>query len=383
MAGLGHAGFGPLAGGPTRDEAVVCVVCGAPCKPSIPCALYDRRYMVDWMHPWLIKAKPGFLEWCRDPRSARAYRRCDDALLEVINVDNFVGGSAGFSNFNRGLMTIDTQDAEMYLPIHGPCAHLAEIFCRYQSRFDIDFRDTKKNGGEPSSITHLYEIWMKRALMSAMSTPNALLGLLRVPIDEPNGYFGAVYVNDLYEYAHFLKENPDAVQEANPQMDFMTTTRTVLKHLVPMKVDDMEPKPEFAELAARIKALPADIQRQIEHQMEPFDDLGRDQLVCTRVYPHTWWKKKVFLAELVPWIFDLTRPSSYWDLEKRVIHNDFFEDGMDWELLCRQLAQPDVFGPDGILKGCRSLENRYRIWRVLKSSRLGQMGARESNRPPR
>ncbi|KAI1137262.1 hypothetical protein F5Y05DRAFT_84253 [Hypoxylon sp. FL0543] len=367
------ANHNPFANDPQRNEAVLCVVCGAPCKPTDGCALYAEHVERDWTNPWLIKAKPGFLEWCRQPSSARAYHRQDNHLFDVVVVDHYTGGPEGFWRFEWGRQTqlrINTLETEMYLPIHGPCLDLAEIFCLYQSRFDINFRDVSgKNGGEPSSIAHLYEIWTQRALMSNV-LGNGRPGVLHVPIDEPNGYLGAVYVRTLNEYATFLQDNPDAVQEANPAVCYMETTRAVLKNLVPLNADNQEPKGENKELLARLKELPVEIRRQIGEALEPFDDLGPDQLVCTRVIPSYWWKMKLFRADLIPWLFDLTPPG-------RISYD--VDDGMDWELLCRQLAQPDVFGPGGILRGHRKLENRFRIWRVLNSSRLGHMGTRKSH----
>ncbi|KAI0149710.1 hypothetical protein F4776DRAFT_175375 [Hypoxylon sp. NC0597] len=317
----------------------------------------------NWMHPFLIKAKPGFLEWCKGPTSARAYRREDDNLLDIIPVDAFRGGPWGFSNATMGMMIINTFNSEMFLPIHGPCIHLARLFCHYQSRFNFDFRDITDDGGVPSSIAHLYEIWMKRALLM---NPGHL-GPLHSPIDEPNGYHGAVFFKNLRQYADWVDKNRKPLQEVNPSGNFTLTRKFLQDNITSTEGKDMTPKAEYLQLASRISKLPNEIAGQIEDALEPFDDLGPAELTCNRMLSPSWWKSKLYSGDLIPWLFDLPE---VFDVEDR----------MDWELLCRQLGQRDVFGPTGILNGHRHLENRHRIWRVLSSSRLGQMGPRRAGR---
>ncbi|KAI1414087.1 hypothetical protein F5Y13DRAFT_198019 [Hypoxylon sp. FL1857] len=350
------------------NEVVVCVVCGGICKPTVPCALYQEQPGLSWMHPSLIKAKPGFAEWLKERSSRRAYHRKDDELLDLIVVDSFRGGPAGFSNSTNGGMTINTKDAEMHIPIHSACADLAKRFCHYQSRFDIDFRDISNGGGAPSSIMHLYEIWVDRALMSSAyrvksSLGRTPLGPLQVPIEEPHRYFDIVFTNCLHKYKELMKGIKNPVQEANPSTDYMTTTLIIKSLLIPSEFREMTATPKFVALRDRIAALPEEIKERIEDALEPFDDLGPAQLACTRVYPSTWWKKKLFDGDLIPWLHDIRKPNE----------PEGFDDGMDWELLCRQLAQPDVCGPSGVLSGHKYLENRQRIWRLLDSARLGYM----------
>ncbi|OTA91424.1 hypothetical protein M434DRAFT_388604 [Hypoxylon sp. CO27-5] len=352
----------PLLGRADPNETVVCVMCGGVCRPTVLSApLHFQFQHTDWMHPFLIKAKPGFLEWCKEPSSATAYRREDGHILDVILVDAFRGGALGFYNATIGIMAIDTRDSEMYLPIHGPCVDLAKLFCRYQSKFSYNFRDISDDGGVPTSIAHLYEIWMKRALMIEPGR----LGPLHSPIDEPNGYFGAVLFKNLRQYAEYCEANREPLQEVDPSGDYNMTTKFLFATLTRTADKDMTPKPEHAELANRISALPNDIVRHIEDELEPWDDLGPAQLVCNRMLTPTWWKAKLYKGDLAPWLFDLptiTDPNGI----------------MDWELLCRQLGQRDLNGPNGILNGHKHLQNRYRIWRVLDSSRLGQMGPRRA-----
>lgn len=329
----------------------------------------------DWMHPWLIKAKEGFNDWCKQPQTARARRQGDDDQIELIPVNEFTGGPSGFTIKDNQDVAINTSHGEMYLPIHQPCFELAKVFSQYQSKFDIDFRDFQSDsGGIPSSVAHLYEIWMKRALM--VKPGNA--GPLHGPILEPNNYFGAFVTHDLFEYT--TKSYADKLlQEQDPSSCPKEAFRAIISNLETIDVNNREPEPEMVELLARIEKLPAELQLRIIEALEPFDDLGPAQLECTRVFPPFWWKQKLFSGDLFPWLFDLDIETLK-DAEKAVgirgpkgITNDNLDNMFDWELACRKLAQPNVFEPGGALEGFKSLENRHRIWRILDSARLGHL----------
>ncbi|OTB05714.1 hypothetical protein M426DRAFT_21742 [Hypoxylon sp. CI-4A] len=356
-------------------DVVVCVVCGGVCKPNTisPFSSVVAPQRIDWMHPWLIQAKENFMAWCKQPWTAKAYKRSDNKVLELIAVDQFFGGSDGFCSSQHGRQPIDTYDSEMRLPIHGPCLELATVFCAHQSRFEINFRDFlgSKNDGVPTSIAHLYEIWMKRALMADIS----YLGPMRRPIPDPNDYFGAVVKRDVQQYIIAARSCVGGLlQEVDPSPDRKRTSLTILSHAVAVPEDMNCPTPELAELQTRFQDLPPEMQWNIEDTMEPFNDLGPAQLVCTRVLPNSWWKQQLFEHRLFPWLYDLD--ISYGQVLP-VIRNSKDVD-VDWELLCRQLAQPDVFQEGGMLHGRKYLENRHRIWRLLDSARLGHFLSKDN-----
>ncbi|KAI1204779.1 uncharacterized protein F4807DRAFT_471741 [Annulohypoxylon truncatum] len=360
----------------TCDDVVVCVVCGGICRPTTRTSINVSRPRLTphWTHPVLIKAKPGFIEWCKQPCTARAYRRNDIQLFDIINVEQYVGGAAGFYSRMNGRMEINTQHDEMYLPIHMPCLELALKFCRYQSRFDINFRQVThiRDSGEPSSIAHLYEIWMKRAWMTEL--PRG--GRLTRPIMEPHKYLGAIVCEDLMEYSgarHNLEfSSTIQLQETDPSVDPLSTARAVMRAAVTIDLSDMysERLLEFIELRARLATSPVEVRWLVEEAMEPFDNLGLFEMNCTRVYEPEWWMNKLINGDLIPWLHDLTLGNIQVVLdEPEGAHLKV--DHVDWELLCRQLARPNPFDlKTGILR-CPRLQNRHRIWRLLTGARLG------------
>ncbi|KAI0384252.1 hypothetical protein F5Y04DRAFT_239009 [Hypomontagnella monticulosa] len=361
-----------------HDQVVICVVCGGICKPTVESSLHPEMPEAliprDWMHPWLVKAKPGFYEWTKQPHTARAYGRQDDDLLDLIPVRRFIGGPNGFTTVGGIQASIDTSDAEMFLPIHYPCFEIAKTFSKYQSRFDINFRDFRdRSGGSPSSIAHLYEIWMKRALM----TKPGHLGPLWAPIDEPHKYFGALMKTNLLDYALSLggifRRTP--LEEQDPSADGEVVHRAIFTNALFTGGDHTEPEPEMVELRARIERLPPELQQGIFEAMEPFDDLGPAQLRCTRVLPPSWWRDALFSGDLFPWLFELQVKDVAW--MESILKG---WPNPDWELLCRKLAQPTVFKHGGALHGCSGLENRHRIWRLLNSARLGHLVHNKSKR---
>ncbi|KAI1459942.1 hypothetical protein F4805DRAFT_36886 [Annulohypoxylon moriforme] len=362
----------------TCNEVVVCVACGNICRPTVRSAInsdYPRVHH-HWTHPALIKAKPGFLKWCSQPWTDRSYRREDSELFDFYIVEQFVGGPSGFWNRTVGQMEINTRDDEMFLPIHIPCLELALEFCRYQSRFDINFRDVsdRPTSGEPSSIAHLYETWMKRAWMSG----SRLDGRPTKPIMEPHYYYGAFVHHDLLEYTRaerhrrLLKSDTLLVQESDPSVDMLSTARAVMRGAVRIDAkvtDDRECNPGVVELRARLAAAPPEIRNLIEEAMEPFDDLGLGELYCTRVYPPEWWMNKLIHGGLIPWLHDLTINCVRKALEEPN-GPGLSVDQVDWELLCRHLGQLNPFDPDTGILQCPRLKNRYRIWCLLGNTRL-------------
>ncbi|KAI1448813.1 hypothetical protein F5Y02DRAFT_430641 [Annulohypoxylon stygium] len=374
----------PYIGTATADDVVVCVVCGNICRPNVRTSLDTilPRIGYHWTQPVLIKAKPGFFEWCKEPYTSQSYRRNDIERFDIVHVEQFIGGSAGFFNRARGRMAINSLDEEMYLPIHMPCLELALSFCRYQSRFDINFRDNthKKGLGEPSSLAHLYEIWTKRAWMTEVP----YRGLLRVPILEPRHYLGAYVCQDLSEFsrARFGGKWKRVIQlqESDPSADPLSTARAVMARAERLKardLDDSKVPDELIELRARLTTMPPEIRNLVEDAIEPFDNLSIMQFTCTRVYCPGWWRDKLIQGHLIPWLHDLTIDSIQVALYEK--HGaDIKIDQVDWEKLCRLLAQPNPFDPDtGILR-CPRLLNRRRIWKLLSGARLGHVMARNS-----
>ncbi|KAI8964560.1 hypothetical protein F5Y11DRAFT_345266 [Daldinia sp. FL1419] len=360
------------------NRTVVCVVCGGICMPTVQCALHDGSRPQDWMHPYLVKGKPGFLEWCRDPWTSVARRNPEQDVIQLHRVVRFLGGGGSFVLENGVRAGINTLDMEMYIPIHLPCYTMTEQFCKYQSKFGMDFRKVYPKGednGIPSCIGHFYEIWMKRALMTAPGT----LGILRQPIKEPNGYHKIVLKDNLVDYSSAVtSEEPMIdVQERNPLGDGRLT-ELVLSHLIRIREEDRAPNEEYGELQRKMETLlPTEILDLIAEKLEPFTNLSWQQLRCTRMFKPSWWKDALFNRAIVPWLFDLDEKALVtWEEEYRAKHPDEtfnINDDFDWEQLCRQLGQLDVLDPRNILHGSKYIENRLRIWSLLDNARLGHV----------
>ncbi|KAI0598978.1 hypothetical protein F4775DRAFT_135006 [Biscogniauxia sp. FL1348] len=370
LFGLGNNPFQAIPPVSARSNGVVvCAICGGVCKPTVASALDSNEESErDWMHPMVIKAKPEYNKWRQHPSTAQAFSRTDDHLFVEMDVSAFLGRADGFrvsdSSTDSGVsvVSINTSDSEMAIPVHPSCLKIAKVFCRYQSRFDIDFRSP--DGGAPSSIAHLYEIWCKRAIAIC---PN---GVMTTPFKEPSNYLGAPCANHLPDYIKMLESDDDLYRyEADPICPDDLTCEVVCVNLQPLGTGDLSPSPELAECWARIEQLPREIGERILEAIEPFEDgFTKEYLEPTRVLPSDWWREKLMSGSLIPWLFDLK--------DEAVDHYSQINghQNWDWELLCRQLAQPDVFEKEGILfTASDHVWNRQRIWKVLYAARLGHM----------
>ncbi|TRX94976.1 hypothetical protein FHL15_004061 [Xylaria flabelliformis] len=370
-----------------RDDPVVCVVCGGICKVTfISTDFFDNSFVTtpdetpNWMRPILVQATPRYLEWQKQRPSTRTPCLEEAELIEQIQVTAFLGGSQGMKR-GRDRLYINTMDPLMKLPIHKACIQIARIFCKDQSRYGIGFRSA--SGGAPSSIPQFYEIWCKRAIASYP------VGFISQPILEANKYYGAPIYGTMIEYHRaMLKDRSLSRFLAYPLTMYGLTDIVVNSNLQTMdgKVD--YPRGNLVGLLGRINNLPQEIADQIIASLEPFEEDSGLPLEPTRVLPPKWWKKKLFSGELIPWLWDLKKDDlTRYRIENFYRHHPnnaardrergryiFDEDMWDWELLCRQLAQPKVMQGGGILaEKSNQLWNRRRIWKLLDAARLGHI----------
>ncbi|KAI0190883.1 hypothetical protein EV127DRAFT_480685 [Xylaria flabelliformis] len=370
-----------------QDDPVVCVICGGICKVFHSSTnFFDNSWVLtpeetpNWMRPILVQAKPRYLEWQKQRPSSRTPYLEEAELIEQIHVTTFLGGSQGMKQGSDRLY-INTMDPLMRLPIHKACLKIAQIFCKDQSRYSIGFRSA--SGGAPSSIPQFYEIWCKRAIASYP------VGYISQPILEANKYYGAPVYGRMFEYRRAMLNDPSLSRFlAYPLTIYGLTDMAVNSNLQTMdgKVD--YPRGSLAGLLGRIKNLPQEIADQIIAFLEPFEEDSDLPLEPTRVLPPKWWKKKLFSGQLIPWLWDLREDdlTSYRikNFYKHTPNNAtrdrergryiFDEDMWDWELLCRQLAQPNVMQGAGVLAGrSNELWNRRRIWKLLDAARLGHI----------
>ncbi|KAI0409997.1 hypothetical protein F4802DRAFT_592878 [Xylaria palmicola] len=374
-----HTFLGP----PIRQfDLVVCVVCGGICKITHHNTRVQRPTPPpDWMRPSLIQGKAGYLEWMKGGGSARPSPRPDDALVEVLEVE-YIGSGQGMRRGDQQL-PINTEDELMRIPIHMACLTVARHFCTDQLGYRPDFRCP--SGGAPSSITHLYEIWCKRAIATNPGGP------VSRPILEPNQYLGAPVPRLEADYSTIMRDDPTLDRFLACPLDIPGLTDLVVSsRLRAMHLAETVPDRDFGKLRRRIMNMPQEIADGIADGLCPFEG-GRKgtgpPLEPTRVLPPRWWMQALLSGQLFPWLWDLDRDAVvayharnfYRDAAAADADADsgayvFDEDAWDWELLCRQLAQPGVLEEGGFLHGCSAqLWNRRRIWELLNSARLGHV----------
>jgi hypothetical protein len=333
------------------------------------------------MRPTLIKAKPEYLNWRSQSFAFRVARHQDEKeLIEHLDVTSFLGGAKGMRMGSKRL-PINTSHDLMHIPIHAACFEVAQRFCKDQARYDIDFRSP--DGGAPSSMAHLYEIWCKRAIATCPD------GVMTKPIMEPHGYFGVPQLDDEEEYLDAMRKKPSMAHYlACPVAIRQLTDIVVNTKLQTMDGKDACIRDDLVELWNRVQDLPQELYDRIVDAAEPFEADGGPSLHPARIHPSSWWKQKLLSGQLIPWLWDLDeeeivdyRMATFYeyDPESGTVYEEngtyvFDENMWDWELLCRQLAQADVFGPGGLLRGTSmQLWNRHRIWKLLDASRLGHV----------
>lgn len=339
------------------------------------------------MQAALLRPRPGFHETMKEPGYAHAYHRCDEELLEVVRPVAFVGGGAGFrvvvpvggdennsadttpsvnkTGTKLQAIAIDAYGDTDYIPVplHETCLGIARRFCAWQARFELDFRAPR--GGEPSSLAHLWELWMKRMLMTMVAPPlvrsisgghapshprvvdalalvpaladinnadanananasNSNSGdsssndtsksrcILNCPISNPQGYRGAPQHTDLMQYAFDWHEGDDrnGINEFRkfftdpdaPNLGLEASLILFVAKLRKIPDNDRRADPYVARLVERFgERLPQELQDRILGHVEPFVN---ESLVCTRALPPTWWRNMLLSGRLIPWLWD-------------------------------------------------------------------------------
>ncbi|KAL9087050.1 MAG: hypothetical protein Q9165_006878 [Trypethelium subeluteriae] len=162
------------------------------------------------------------------------------------------------------------------------------------------------------------------------------------------------------------------IVEADP-LSIPDLTMTILQHLQEFKGDRAKRlSPEQRELKARLEQLPNEM---LDHAISFLNTLTETS--TKYVLPSSVWRAGLLRGKLIPYL---------WDLDSVVIREkDASTDGSedsrwDWELLVRQLAQPNVFDEGQPLTDVPiGLKNRRRIWQLLDDMYLGDVQPSKPN----
>ncbi|KAI1153190.1 hypothetical protein F4825DRAFT_416287 [Nemania diffusa] len=359
------------------DDLAVCVICGGICKET-RASIYNNE-TPNWMRATLVSATPNYLEWQKERGHSTRRSTPDDAkLIQLIQPTDFTGGSRGMKQGPR-VLPMDTEDPLMRIPIHKTCVDIARRFCKAQAAYELNFRSP--SGGAPSSLSHLYEIWCKRAIATCPDGP------LTKPILEANLYFGAPSATKKSVYYLAFDADPSLKRFHACPLPIPNLTRIVVNNnLQTIDGKEMRMRDDLAQLWRRCQELPQELFDHVLQAVMSFDEDGGPPLEPTRVLPPSWWKAKLFSGELIPWLWDLEeddlehyRLDTFYEdpkialQDKKAASYVFDESMWDWEFLCRQLAQPNVLEKGGLLGHSQELWNRRRIWRLLDVARLGHL----------
>ena len=148
--------------------------------------------------------------------------------------------------------------------------------------------------------------------------------------------------------------------EADPYKSNLAVTPFILSHLQPMPAIATCHEPSNNTLHQRLSTLPNELRELVYESLAPFVDPSPE---CSRLFPSQAWLDLLHEDEVLPWLYEL-------DLSECREADAKEHKGQpvvwDWELLIRQLSQPDAFEATGAFAGAPlGLRNRRRIWRCL------------------
>lgn len=270
------------------------------------------------MTPVLLRPDAVTNAHAEQEKDLQANSHGSDDIIGYIQPRVFSGGGDGFdlglqnADGSQATVAIDTRHGSierLAVPLHGGCLEAASHFCHYQSRFQSEFRGIE--GGEPSTMSHLYQIWKQRIIMSdTQLNGTGTGGVFASPIKEQHSYFGVPsYNNSLREYMEWLNEDPTEHSEkflAAPHHFRDMTLFIVVGNLRRIPAGEKHPAPGLASLAAKLEKAPREIQDMCLCYLEPFID---ESLVCTRALPPVWWRDALFRGGIIPWLWDCEFPS--------------------------------------------------------------------------
>lgn len=202
--------------------------------------------------------------------------------------------------------SLDVRD-QLIIPLHRGCLALAMQFCKYRSRFSSNSH--APDGGEPSTMSHLYEIWKQRIIKSdTWLTKTGIGGTLKDPILEPHGYFGAISHESLYDYHGAIGKGWTDYNEkflSAPNWVKDITNFIVVRYLRRIPAGEEHPRPEHASLKACLDRLPGEVHDMCVSHLGPFVDESPE---CTRLLPPICWRYALFEGRILPWLYDCKNP---------------------------------------------------------------------------
>ncbi|ORY55514.1 uncharacterized protein BCR38DRAFT_125512 [Pseudomassariella vexata] len=368
--------------------AICCVICGealARREIHIPqplasmCGITSRTVVSEdkrWMEPCILVGTPEFLEWKQKDGKEKAEMMTkkgsamDFDLLRLIPAFRLQHSDGIFYETveEGGVRSLRFHPMQtngqfpMPIPLHLDCLKVAMKFKAYQKRFDLVFRSDR---GEPTHLTHLYEVWCQRAAYTAAYTTSD--GILRVRVGEPRNYL-RTYANTNMRYVSPFKI-PDL-------------TAKIVAYLQKMPENyDWNDYPEKVEFRSRWEKLAPELQDILCLALQPFRNAP---LRGTRFHLSTWWRDQLLGGFIIPWLWDLNKD----ELEKShpALFDPETEQDWDWERLVRELSRNKAFTAQGLLgsleiKQKNGLMNRRRLWKLLRNTRLGHLPVTVSAQP--
>jgi len=240
--------------------------------------------------------------------------------------------------------------AEVYFPVHEACVQIIDRFL-----------DTGLTAPPP---------------FVGQWTMSKIWDVLRLRVEADKSHRETSYypvgLYELYPPHGYYIDREDRHCLHNP-LDTDRYTSKLLEHLtvLPDLRSGSPPERAVARLRQGFEKLPRELQDKIIDCMAPLNPVP---IACNRTLSPATWRRMLCHRSCFPFLWDI-------DISAIDAYADREGPALDYELLFRQLAQPDVFNKGQPLQDIsHALHNRRRIWRVLQNMRAGDT-PREDNLP--
>jgi len=332
-----------------ENGLAACTICGAPFnrpEQQTPAQRWTSRAILtsdetlDFTQTSLDEVSPSLLS--RD----RAITRLPATVLahtyfKVTDGDR--KGQVVAANQSDGYF-----HAELYLPMHEACLDLVDRF------IEAGYTAPPPMAGR-WTMSKVWDV-VRLRLEVEEGDENRYGGIEGVEqVSEPHNYYLREHGGPAFQWY-----DRDSLNDPSTILGY---TSALLQHSRVPPGSGLPPNDAVKRLRQEFERLPQELQDRIIDQTKPLSGTAR---TCNRALGPFVWRRMLSDASLVPFL---------WDIDTSVLMQG---PELDYELLVRQLAQPDVFDVGQPLQDVPlGLRNRRRIWRVLESMRAGDR-ARDS-----